>query len=254
MLDKLEDFLYDVFGIILPGICVFLVFGGSWYFIAKDTSALIHFLDSIPNNDKIPFSALILLTLLFAYLLGTILMKFSRIFYEILEKIFDGFLNQRFSIYVPLDFKKKLIYKYIKDGLTFRCDEFSGSNTSIHKAVVAQIQKEYPNFPNSNFYLIYKISSLILSQAKIPNQISKFLAKYTFSKSLACLCFLTNLWLTILLYFYSKQIVAENALLLLGSFSVCGYIFHSNYKSFYRTCGDEALLSLYAYLFKNGSQ
>lgn len=251
MLDKLEDFLYDVFGIILPGCCVFFIFTGSWYFIAKDKSNIEQILQNLPNNDKLPFSALILLSLLFAYLLGTILMKFARIFYEILEKIFDGFLNPFISKLVPTSLKNNLVYKYLKDGLSFQCEDYSTANAPIQKAVLNQIQKEYPNFPDSKFYLIYKLASLILLQANIPNQISKFLAKYTFSKSLACLCFLTNLWLTLLLLIYPNLIISENALILLISLAICGYIFHSNYKNFFRTCGDEALISLYAYFFRH---
>jgi len=129
-LDQLQDFLFDILGIILPGLIFIFCLTAPCYFIRLseistadiENSVLLTSLNWVTNTiHEITYNNyFFILLLVFAYIIGHPVKVFSKIQYEIFRSIFDRFLNKVFLA----------VYNWIKQfcswivGLTGRRNEF----------------------------------------------------------------------------------------------------------------------------------
>ncbi len=112
---KLENFLFDILGLILPGAIFLLILLSPCLFVdmanvppgSVDKSVMLSALKTISNILKLywtsyPKSALTIVTIL-AYLMGHTVKVFSRLKYEFLAAIFDEGINKPvISVYTGL--------------------------------------------------------------------------------------------------------------------------------------------------------
>jgi hypothetical protein len=289
-LDKLQDFLFDILGIILPGLILIFCLIAPCYFIK---------LSEIPNSE-IESSTLLsslnwasriihqvtyndyffILLLIIAYVVGHPVKVFSKIQYEIFRSIFDRFLNklflavygrikQFFSWTVGLGGRRTRFFKsnfygnlhsffrplreLVSGVFVFTSPEYYSESEGIRKETVALLrQKLDPHFPD-DWYPLYKFSTVVMIQENIKSLAGNYLAKYNLYRSLAFI-FLFSLFY--FLYFvnvdkrYLYNGVESSKGFLLIVIVLSWYSFHVKFKRYWTLCGNESLMSLYCYLNK----
>lgn len=231
-LSKIESFLFDILGLVLPGVIFLLLIISPISFINAQkipekvlTSSYI--LSCLVTFYKILEVYLtknlnITLTVLFiiAYLLGHTIKVFSIITYEFLSMIFDKLINKimiwLFSKFTKLlgwlnnrivdtPFEDTFVYKQLKVILkplkstitkifTFDSANFFPDNESLKTASIAVInQKLNTSYPDA-WYSIYKFSMILQQQENIKSLAANFLAKYNLYRSLSFIFIFTTIY------------------------------------------------------------
>jgi hypothetical protein len=222
-LDKLQDFLFDILGLILPGFvficCLFVpiyLFDFSKIQVPNQNQSSILTLYIwlskqkvfiISDSIKSP-----LLIFLFSYIMGHLVKVFSIIQYDIFTSVFDKFLNKIFILLYNLlgrvlrgivrridrnnnllnsIFYKSLLsfFSPIKDIarkiFTFKSPDYFKDNETLRTESVNLLnQKLSTTFP-SVWYSLYKFSTVLAIQENIKSLAGNFLAKYNLYRSLS---------------------------------------------------------------------
>lgn len=124
MIERFEQFLFDIVGLFIPGF-LFLLLPFLVIAIAYDINTIINLLSLYNLNVLISnykfinsYNITIFLILLFSYLFGHIIKVFSIIFYDFFKTIFDENINKIISILVKRFkkniFRKDITYKFKK--------------------------------------------------------------------------------------------------------------------------------------------
>ncbi|GIV43172.1 MAG: hypothetical protein KatS3mg035_0295 [Bacteroidia bacterium] len=249
MLNKIQDFLYDFIGIIVPGLIFILLVGVYWGLYEQVSFNALIALSK--NSQSIDYIEKYLLVVIFfiAYFVGHLIIMLSRIQYEICSKIFDwGILKYfHFDEAQPVPNKRDFFSKWFLEIFSYKPLDYSQSNEDLKKRVL-DLMSEKLNFKfQDKWYTIYKMSSIIANQEQILNRVNNYFAKYTFFKSMAFILW-CHQWLLLFLLFYNFH---WGVLLFCFINFLFWLTFHSAYKNYWTICGDESLLSLFYYLSKN---
>ena len=222
-LSKIENFIFDILGLILPGFIFLgvLVIPLALVDITKipskdlDNSFVLSELSTISNLFKNYWdeksNIIIISIIVLAYLLGHFVKVFSIIKYEILVAVFDKSINKLVAyLYAKLKsffdwlyqimFTGSLLstkgYLWLKDLFkpfkntlskifTFISEDYFTDNTSLRTECVSIINARLnTNYPDK-WYSLYKFSTVITNQESIKSLAAFFLAKYNLYRSLA---------------------------------------------------------------------
>lgn len=236
-LTKIETFIFDIMGLILPGIIILAVIISPSYLLDLSSMSQEHVESSyilsmltitnailrthFTENTNI---AIILLVIL-AYIIGHVVKVFAIIVYDFLEVVFDHSVN-RLAIYGYENLGQltnralkwgfgndlsqtktkqylKTVFKPIRNTLdkifSFRSDDYVRDNDLLRTECIAEInQRLGTNFPDK-WYSLYKISKIITSYESIKSLSDFFLAKYNLYRSLAFIFLFSTLYY---LYFF----------------------------------------------------
>jgi hypothetical protein len=276
---KLENFFFDILGLILPGAIFLLILLSPVLLVdmakmekAADTSVILSALVTIWNILKAywasnPKSALTIVIIL-AYLTGHTVKVFSRIEYEFLTAFFDKFVNKKviriynkcknwiFSKKPPSETWRDLFkpFRTLVDGIfTFEPVFYSKKDEVIRQNCLDQLNSRLKiKLPEDN-YSIVKISSVISNQENLRSLGTFYLAKYNLYRSLALIFLFTTFYY---LYFFNvaKPLLLETTHGLSGVMIVASiflwYTFHAKFKRYWTFYGDERLITLFYFLNK----
>jgi hypothetical protein len=274
---KLENFFFDILGLILPGAIFLLILLSPVLLVdmakmekAADTSVMISALVTIWNILKAywasnPKSALTIVTIL-AYLIGHTVKVFSRIKYDFLAAIFDEGVNKliiraykwtkKRLLPRPPEFLKSL-FKPIKNLITsiftFKTADYSSDNATIREKSIKELNTRLDmEFPDTN-YSIVKFSSVITNYEGLRSLGTFYLAKYNLYRSLALIFLFTTIYYW---YFFGKAkdflsaTSHEISTLILVSPIILWFTFHEKYKRYWNLYGGERLMTLFYFLNK----
>lgn len=220
---KIETFIFDIMGLVLPGIIILALLISPSYVLEISTMQQKHVESSyILSGLTIASSILkthfatntnttVVLLLILAYIIGHVVKVFAIIVYDFLVVVFDNSLNalailcfERLKRLVNKLFKRlfgydiygtkvyrylKTFFKPIKNTLdkifSFQSDNYDLSNDSLRTECIEEInQRIGTNYPDK-WYSLYKISKIITSYESVKSLSDFFLAKYNLYRSLA---------------------------------------------------------------------
>jgi len=278
---KLENFLFDILGLILPGAIFLLILLSPGLFVdlagvppnVTNTSMIFSALRTISNILKTywttyPRSVLVIATII-AYLTGHTVKVFSRLKYEFLTALFDQGLNRpvirgynaiknrlfRPGTKMHRQWKErfkpfKTLVEYIftfSPPHHFKVDEVLKQNCLDRLEFRLSIR--YPDDDRS----LTKISSVISNQENIKTLGPFFLAKYNLYRSLSLIFLFTTLYY---IYFFKVAVpyVApashEISSIILVAPAILWFTFHVKFKRYWTLYGDERMMSLFYFLNK----
>lgn len=276
---KLENFFFDILGLILPGAIFLLILVSPVLLVdmgkmekAADTSAILSGLVTIWNVLKTywvshPRSALVIVAIL-AYLIGHTVKVFSRIKYEFLTAFFDNGINKVvisfynkckkwvFGSKTPPSWLKKLYapFKNLFTGVfAFEPAYYSPKDEVIRQNCLDQVDTRVGIKLSQDKHTIVKISSVISNQENLRSLGTFFLAKYNLYRSLALIFLFTTFYY---LYFFkvAKTFLLEttqgiSSIMIVASVFLW-YTFHAKYKRYWSLYGEERLITLFYFLNK----
>jgi hypothetical protein len=273
---RINDFLFDFLGLIVPGIVVVLVvlvplawlnFGqlpperpGSFPVFLKNAA------ESVPafleKNQTLGYILFFIAT----YIAGHAIKVFAKLQYRILESLFDGVLWQMGSWFIHLHPKLTAsaraltemrfvgaVITFLREVFSFALDNYYPVLEHVRQATVAKIREKLDPGFTDDWDALYKLADAVISQENIKSKSYTFLAKYNFYRSLAFL-FLANF-----LYLWWLAGAFANFLppAFLPTALICNFVlwftFHEKFKRYWLLCGNEALLAIYYFLFKTTS-
>ena len=220
---RIENFLFDLLGLVLPGIIflTILILPISLVDISKiplpiiDSSFILSELSTISKIFKTYWTAnsslVITFTIIVSYLIGHFIKVFAIIKYEIFTAIFDKSFNKwTYWLFEKLKFLLnegylKLFnspiyttkgYKWIKEIFypfknllikifVFKPLDYFNDNDSLRTNCVNIINTRIGTTFPDKWYSVYKFSSVITNQENIKSLAGNFLAKYNLYRSLA---------------------------------------------------------------------
>lgn len=243
MFEKIEEFLYDFIGIIIPGFILIIL--GVVYFSVYDQTSSKNFTDSLKIWKSFEFieKYFLIILLFIAYFTGHLIILLARFQYEICQRIMDfGLLkNWRTSAEHSSFFKK-----WLMEALTYHTKSYSPHNESIKKRTLELLSQKFSFSFQDNWYTIYKMSSIIITQDEVSSRVNNYFAKYTFFKSIAFIFWINQfLLLSMSFQYFTFSIIVISFINFLFWLT-----FHSSYKRYWTMCGDESLLTLFYYLNK----
>jgi hypothetical protein len=246
-LSKIENFLFDILGLVLPGIIFLIIIispvllfdsGKVPDKISSDSytlSIIVTFFKILKSYFSTNLNISIIVVLISAYLLGHTIKVFSIIIYEILTAVFDKFLN-RFVIHIYQSIKRlfnflsvKLIGKPINQTIlykeyktlsypikntlskvfTFNSPNYYKDNETMKVTCIDLInQRLNTSYPNE-WYSVYKLSTVIQQQENIKSLSGFFLAKYNLYRSLAFIFIFTTIYYYLFFNAAAKYIPSE---------------------------------------------
>ena len=291
-IEKIEDFFFDFLGLILPGFILVLLIimplslldvenmDPSLAAKSKVLAILINLSKYVEYFFEHPTEIVIGLLVLISYIIGHLVKVLSIIEYEILEAIFDKFLNRILNdlsniinryvlrIKCKVSFLNSRFWQYlysillsiispviglIKKIFTFKSPNYFNDNEVLRSRCVEMINNKFDtHFPN-NWYSLFKMSSIMSNQENLKSLASTFLAKYNFYRSMALIFSL--IFFYYLIFFNTSKLILSNSILALDSLILIAVIllwftFHYKYKRYWTLCGNETLISLFYFLSK----
>jgi hypothetical protein len=278
-LSKLENFLFDILGLILPGAIFLLILLSPVLFIdiklaepVADKSTLLAALTIVYGFLKdycihYPRTALFIATIS-AYLVGHTVKVFSRIKYEFLKALFDKNINpwakKRFAKLKTRLFKNRLpprwlrefyfpCKKLIKDIFQFETTSSNERDVPLRRKCVEEINERLSmNLPDSQEN-VAKMSSVITNQEGLRSLGTFYLAKYNLYRSLALIFLFTTLYY---IYFFTTAgpVITEKSHRISGIIlvapAILWFTFHSKFKRYWTQYGDERIITLFYFLNK----
>jgi hypothetical protein len=222
-LSKIETFIFDILGLVLPGIILLAILISPSYMLDLSTmdhsdvessyilSGLTIAGSILKTHFAVNTNTTIILLLILAYLLGHVVKVFAIIIYEFLTVIFDKTLNRIvvwlfeaikniFNFIFKKFFSREMyntkVYQWLKTLFspirntiekmcTFQSSNYDSGNESLKSECIADInQRLATNYPDK-WYSLYKISKIITAHEATKSLSDFFLAKYNLYRSLA---------------------------------------------------------------------
>ena len=279
-LSKLENFLFDILGLILPGAIFLMILLSPVLFVdmtkmtepVADKSALLAALMIVSGFLKnyciaYPRTALII-AVISAYLMGHSVKVFSRIKYEFLKALFDknidpwakkqlvGLKTRLFKKKPPPRWLREFASpskKLLKDIFQFDPTFINERDVPLRQKCVALINEKLSmHLPDSQDG-VAKMSSIITNQEGIRSLGTFYLAKYNLYRSLALIFLFTTLYY---IYFFitAASVITEKShrisgIILVAS-AILWFTFHSKFKRYWTQYGDERIMTLFYFLNK----
>ncbi|WP_431211439.1 hypothetical protein ACQ86N_37195 [Puia sp. P3] len=279
---KLENFLFDILGLILPGAIFLMILLSPVLFVnidgvpaaTVDGSVILSALQTVYHILKInwaayPKSSLTILTII-AYLMGHTVKVFSRIKYELLTAVFDDglnrpvisgyericgwlFRNPSSPVYLRLKELLRPLGTVLEYLFTFRAADFFAGDAVLKEnclqLVKSRLSVDYPD----DTRLVTKLSGVITTQESMKTLGPFFLAKYNLYRSLALIFVITTLYyigfFRVAGAFISPSI-QEISRLIVTTMVILWFTFHVKYKRYWTLYGDERIVSLFYILNK----
>jgi hypothetical protein len=224
LIDKIEDYVFDFLGLVLPGF-IFLLLAATPLLLfdytkidlcviekSKILSILVYLTKYVDYVTRNTTQLTILLVVLLSYIIGHLAKVLSIIQYEFLKAFFDNLICELLSkikewiktftkwlldkIYRPDNkFRLKIskiymiIYHpfhslYIKI-FQFKAPDYFPDNEILKTECISIINSKFKTQFPSKWYSLYKFSTVMHNQEKIKSLSLMFLAKYNFYRSLA---------------------------------------------------------------------
>lgn len=223
VLTKLDNFLFDILGLVLPGLIFLTIIICPVYLLdfpnishaAIESQPILSVYSDvrllIDDLSKINNGLLISITVVIGYMLGHFIKVFSIIKYDFLSVIFDKSINRLFdaiykfvklkiNAFIKISTQKDIYdenwYLYLRTLaspfkntmlkiFTFKSADYFSDNDELRKQCIAIINRKLDlNYPDK-WYSLYKFSSIINSQENIKSLASNFLAKYNLYRSMS---------------------------------------------------------------------
>ncbi|MBS1602389.1 MAG: hypothetical protein JST42_06945 [Bacteroidetes bacterium] len=279
---KLENFLFDILGLILPGAIFLMILLSPVLFVnidavpeaAVDGSVVLSALQTVSHILKTywagyPKSSLAILVI-FAYLMGHTVKVFSRIKYEVLAAVFDDGLNRPIvsgyqwvcgalfpntssTVYLRLKELLRPLGTVLGYLFTFRAADYLTSDGVLKENCLALVDSRLAiRYPEDD-RLITKLSGVISTQESIKTLGPFFLAKYNLYRSLALIFVVTTPYY--ICFFrvagaYLPPSSHEISRLIIATMMILWFTFHVKYKRYWTLYGDERIVSLFYILNK----
>lgn len=284
-LSKLENLLFDILGLVLPGAIFLLILLSPILFLdikrlpagVPSGSALISALVIIYGILKdywsaYPKSALTIAAIL-SYLTGHTVKVVSRMLYEIGGVIFDRTLNRWLrsgyralrDLIFPAKARSKRLYLGLQSfaGLLrsffhqlfdfIPKNHFSGDKALSENNFSILRSKTEVDFPGDD-YALHKMSGVISNQESLRTLGTFFLAKYNLYRSLSLIFLFTTIYY---IYFFriASAYISENSRavssLIFAIPPILWFTFHVKFKRYWTLYGQERILSLFYFLNKD---
>ena len=269
---KIENFLFDILGLILPGAIILLMFISPLLFIdfskipteSINSSVILSSLMMISKQLRLNWTAhsntLLFIGLVSAYIIGHTVKVLSIILYNFLSAIFDKSLNKLFigliSIskmllgkLIPGLFRKSASIskarKYIKDFFkplsdvinyvfSFEAPSYYPTYEGIKRNCQGIVQSKYsPNYPD-NFHALYKLSGTIDNQEGMKSLSNFYLAKYNLYRSLSFIFLLTIFYYNCFFSATNKYLLPEGEKLKTSIIIILGFLWFTFHYKFKR--------------------
>lgn len=264
--DKIENYLFDFIGLMLPGAyffgCIFLIKVVIDNFQLEEDlfiTNLISFVDETYTlfksylDDYFIFGALVIF-----FLLGHPIKVFAKHFYKIGEGLIDDFLLKGYQwlrnewkwLNNVDKFLGNIHIKYIfKETFRFGGTDLHPLYSQYHEET-SRLVKEYYNIElKDNWYPLYKLGTTVIGNEKLNSLHQLYLAKYNLYRSLAFISLIFGL-----LFYFSTDVSLLNDsnsfFISLINFSFFGlwFAFHSKYKRYWMLDGSDTLINLFYFL------
>jgi hypothetical protein len=264
MSERIDEFLFDILGLFLPGLISFTLFLLLPFtivsnldlneFTQKSIKIILFF-----NDTKIDYKILFLLIIIASYILGHIIKIFSTIFYELGKAVVDEtILTWSDKIYFRIFKRKyndpknallKFFCKQLRQIIKFKAEnydpQFKNMYNITREKLTVDIRIEYFN-ENSEWYPFYKSAEIVSHKKGIKTKTRQFLAKYNFYRSISFISFLhlvfmlasKNCWVT-------ESILCKYFGIIILFDIILWFTFHVKYKRYWTMCGNEAILAFY---------
>ncbi len=229
---KIENFIFDILGLILPGIIFSLILISPIYFLDLSKvpqqvidnsfilSGMATFIPVLLKQFAKNTNLTITIMIIFAYLLGHLVKVFSIILYEIMVAIFDNFLNKIANLIYTLfksllnklifwifgkELSKSTIYANFKKLFSplksilnkifvFDPPYYFKDNDQLRTYCINIINAKLETTYPDKWYSLYKLSKILNSQEDIKSLSDFFLAKYNLYRSLAFIFIFTTFY------------------------------------------------------------
>lgn len=275
--EQIEEFLFDVMGLLLPGLVGIGVTSLTIALVSGPQSVLLPveaLLRAFQVNYGVPRGEwLVAILLLVAYVLGHFVKVFSKWVYEVFAAIFDhGFFRWKVVQWISLRVGRlskneerggstkwtawvaiinlralmEPMKRLCREVFTFRPLDFGTNFSDLHAQVVATLSERMGLPATIQWHPLYKICTQIIEQENLHSLYKRFLAKYNSYRSMAFIFLFNALWLT---WAALKQSNGQ----VLGLAIVEGllwFTFHEKYKRYWMLCGNEILVPVYYHLHK----
>lgn len=274
MLDRVSDFLFDVVGLIAPGIIIVIILALPFYGIREGMAPDQHqglkmVIASIgkvqtqwsgANTTIFPWVLLASIGL-GAYLAGHSAKVLSKLFYTVFGDLFDDGIFRAAS-WLSVKFPKlKLLSKLysvpilrfplriLRNALTFDPPDHYKENTVLQEWIKKELTSKGIQPISWEWYNLYRHSVLVMQQKQIPNLSPHYLAKYNMYRSLSFVFFA---YFFFMWWFFSAEVLSDPVqqakTLALGSIAILWYTFHDKFKYYWTLCGNEAIVGYFTHL------
>ena len=284
-LSKLENLLFDILGLVLPGAIFLLILMSPILFLdmgkvpdhIASGAAILSALKTIARILRdywsgYPKSALIIATIL-AYLAGHLVKVFSRMLYELGGVVFDRNLNilvrrlytrLRDRLF-PAKTRAKKSFEHLRSFFWFvrsvlrslfvfiPPNHLPGDKVLSEKNLELLRAKTEVDFPGDD-YALGKIAGVISNQESLRTLGTFFLAKYNLYRSLSLIFLYTTIYY---IYFFrvaapyisaSSQAVSS---IIFWTPPFLWFTFHVKFKRYWALYGQERIMSLFYFLNKD---
>lgn len=278
-LSKLENFLFDILGLILPGAIFLMILLSPVLFLdmgkitepIADKSVLLSALTTVSGFLKnyciaYPRTALMIATIS-AYLVGHTVKVFSIIAYDISPAIFDRFINRGVSrVYTRV---KRFVFgqqvpawlvdlfkpfkKLLLDIFTFEPVYLMQRDIVFRQEAIAKLNTRLAMQLPDDQRIAAKLSSVITNQEGIRSLGTFFLAKYNLYRSLALIFLFTTFYYLVFFKVAGPVISVRSHTfsgIILATPAILWFTFHSKYKRYWTLYGDERIITLFYFLNK----
>ncbi len=272
LIDKVEDVLFEILGLLLPSIILCVVLVEPVFYmqsfplrsISKDDfTKLLEILNE--------FWPIVLIFFIF-YVVGNVIKVAAKLYYDLGKALFDDTLFAIIAFVIrkvkniqtkwnelkekPVVVLVKVLFSWIKKTLSFSTENYDKNfeelyiDLAMHKLNIFDCQQE----KSAKWFLFYKEATTIFKQKKIDTLCYKFLAKYNSFRSLEFV-FAVGIIYNILILFSQMAINKCIYSIVLGVNIVCLVCFHEKFKRYWKLCGNEVIVGLdYFYKHEKGRE
>ncbi|RMH41881.1 MAG: hypothetical protein D6694_08480 [Gammaproteobacteria bacterium] len=252
LVKSIRTFLFDVLGLLLPGFIALMLGVLPWLIPSHSLSSFQSYVHSLSGSTPILF-----LLLLGCYLLGHVIKVWAKYGYRLSFILLEKNLYQK--LLCPMA-RWRWIARFLNT-------ELGGVTRSFFRALLVCQPPSYDSvmedlrravrekwhsrtgtpFPGQ-WHPLFKLAQATGADNHIPNEMSTYLAKYNFYRSMAFLfglnfAYLAGLWMTFHQLSFSAFAIAFVANFLFW------FSFHVKYKRYWTLCGNEALKVMYYFFF-----
>ena len=283
-MNKIEQFLFDIIGLLIPGFVAMVLPMLILFFVCKLNSFILfnNFFNEFSQSSIKEYTWLILIAIFtILYLLGHVIKVFSIRYYNFMRIIFDKNINVQFikiknflwkylskeinkssNLFIDIIFMTSKITIGILEELSrsiggifvFQTQGYDSSNEQFYDKVLHQLKIKYginikkrTDIRKLN-YAIYKLSQIIQDTNTIKTLTNTFLAKYNFYRSLSFIFFI-NIMFLVYIHITDEVKDITNFYISLFCLIIFWYTFHEKFKRYWELSGNESLMGIYFYLF-----
>ncbi len=271
---RINDFLFDFLGLILPGVVLLILLFLPLYVINLDLVVVYDFNDFFVKLNEIIIrkkdsfwvqntAAFAFILFVIIYLIGHSLKVFSKIQYRLFESFVNRTLKPALKKLISTNTKIEsglrsflqlptidYLFEIFRKTFSFSHKDYYSDSENARKVVLEKIKANYDKDFGEDWYSLYKFASIIIEEEGLKSKAYTYLAKYNFYRSLAFL-FLIN-------FVYLWWIYSNYDGFLLPHFisigTICNFImwftFHEKFRRYWVLCGNETLMTVYYYLIK----